>query len=287
MACDGRPCDELQKALGPFSKNLPLRCHLEGQSQFCEILRRVADSAREALEWQEYFSSEHIAGSNGHFKVAPFLDACFEFQEQAAKYSAAGLTFSIRGEHACADRFKLKLFCVQSDGALAAEVYYDANLFHANDIKRLNEHFHKLIESALCNPETAISELEILSRAQRQQLLSDFNATSIEYPADKLIHQLFEEQVERTPDNCAVTFERRQLTYAQLNARANQLAHHLRTLGVGPDVPVAICMERCPEMVVGVLGILKAGGAYVPLDPAHPTARLTFMLEDVRPPVLL
>ena len=130
------------------------------------------------------------------------------------------------------------------------------------------------------NREIAGSELEILNTAQRRQLLVEFNATRTVYPQDKPVHQLFEEQVERTPDNIAVVFERQQLTYAQLNARANQLAHHLQSLGVGPDVPVAICVERCPEMVVGLLGILKAGGAYVPLDPAYPKERLAFMLED-------
>jgi non-ribosomal peptide synthetase component F len=137
------------------------------------------------------------------------------------------------------------------------------------------------------NREIAGSELEILSTAQRQQLLVEFNDTKTDYPQDKLIHQLFEQQVERTPDNIAVVFNDQQLTYAQLNARANQLAHHLQSLGVGPDVPVAICVERCPEMVVGLLGILKAGGPYVPLDPAYPKERLAFMLEDTRAPVLL
>src|SRR5208282_1763604 len=129
-------------------------------------------------------------------------------------------------------------------------------------------------------------------------LLVEFNDTKTDYPKDKCLHQLFEEQVQRTPDNVAVAFEGQQLrdhasacgtvlTYAQLNARANQLAHHLQALGVRPEVPVAICMERCPEMVVGLLGILKAGGAYVPLDPVYPNERLSFMMEDARATVLL
>src|ERR1019366_766836 len=107
------------------------------------------------------------------------------------------------------------------------------------------------------------------------------------YSKDLCVHQLFEEQVQRTPDNVAIVFEGQQLTYAQLNARANQLAHHLQALGVRPETPVAICMERCPEMLVGLLGILKAGGAYVPLDPAYPKARLSFMMEDAHATVLL
>ena len=148
-------------------------------------------------------------------------------------------------------------------------------------------HFHALLESVIRDPAAAIGDLEILTAAERQQLLVEFNDTRTDYPKDKCVHQLFEEQVQRTPDSVAVVFEGQQLTYAQLNARANQLAHHLQTLGVGPEVPVAICMERCPEMVVGLLGILKAGGAYVPLDPAYPKERLSFMLEDAHAPVLL
>ena len=305
MACDGRSYEELQRALGLFSKNLPLRCHLEREFPFSKLLRRVHESSREALQWQEYFSWEgdstgqgfngagsngaesNGAGLNGKIEAAPFFAASFEFTELPGKHSAAGLTFSLREQSACADRFNLKLCCVEAEDSFAAEFHYDSTLFGAADVRRLSEQFQTLIESALGDPETAVSELAILSGAQRQQLIARFNNTATVYPEDKLVHQLFEEQVERTPDNVAVILEHRQLTYVQLNARANQLAHHLNALGVGPEVPVAICMERCPEMVVGLLGILKAGGAYVPLDPAYPKERLSFMLEDSRSSVLL
>ena len=116
---------------------------------------------------------------------------------------------------------------------------------------------------------------------------SEFNDTESSYPAGKCLHELFEEQVRRTPDNVAVVFEGQQLTYAQLNARANRLAHHLQALGVGAEMPVAVCMQRCAELVVALLGILKAGGAYVPLDPAYPKERLSFMIEDAQAAVVL
>ena len=144
-----------------------------------------------------------------------------------------------------------------------------------------------MLESVTGTPDALIDEFEILSGTERQRLLIEFNDTEADYPAGKCIHQLFEEQVERTPKNVAVVLEDRHFTYAQLNARANQLAHHLQGSGVGSEVPVAICMERCLEMVVGILGILKAGGAYVPLDPEYPKERLTYILEDVHAPVLL
>src|SRR5207248_74364 len=117
---------------------------------------------------------------------------------------------------------------------------------------------------------------------ERQQLLVDWNATQAAYPKDKCIHLLFEAQVERTPEAVAVVFDRQQLTYRELNQRANQLAHYLQKLSVGPDVLVGICVERSLEMVVGLLGILKAGGAYVPLDPTYPSERIAFMLEDAQ-----
>ena len=226
-------------------------------------------------------------GSNCGHKAAPFCAAAFEFQERPADYCGAGLTFSIRKQRSCADRFKLKLSVVKREGSLFAELHYDANLFSTQDINRVNEQLQTLIESVVSNPAASICELEILNAAQRRQLLVDFNATRKVYPEDKPVHRLFEEQVERTPDNVAIAFERQQLTYTQLNARANQLARHLQLLGVGPDVPVAICVTRCPEMLVGVLGILKAGGAYVPLDPEYPKERLAFMLKDTGAPVLL
>ena len=117
-----------------------------------------------------------------------------------------------------------------------------------------------------------------MSEAERRQLLVEWNDTARDYPRDRCVHQLFEEQAARTPDAVAVVFEDRQLTYRELNAQANQLARHLRTLGVGPEMPVGMCVERSLEMVVGMLGILKAGGAYVPLDPAYPRERLALML---------
>jgi non-ribosomal peptide synthetase component F len=127
----------------------------------------------------------------------------------------------------------------------------------------------------------------LLTEDERHQLLVEWNNTACDYPADRCVHQLFEEQAERTPESVAVAFEDRTLTYGELNARSNQLAHYLQSQGVGPETLVAICMERSLEMVIGLLGILKAGGAYVPLDPKYPPERLRFMLHDTRASVLL
>jgi amino acid adenylation domain-containing protein/non-ribosomal peptide synthase protein (TIGR01720 family) len=149
------------------------------------------------------------------------------------------------------------------------------------------QHFQTLLEGIVANPQQRVSQLPLLTEQERHQLLVEWNNTTKEYPNDKCIHQLFEEQVERAPDAIAVVFEGEQLTYRELNQRANQLAHHLRVLGVEPEVLVGICVERSLYMVVGLLGILKAGGAYVPLDPTYPSERLGYMLEDSSVSVLL
>ena len=136
-------------------------------------------------------------------------------------------------------------------------------------------------------PDTLAASIDVMPEEERHKLLIEWNATGAAYPRDKCVHELFEEQAARTPDAVAVVHDGRTLTYSQLNARANQLAHHLRGLGVGPEALVAICVERSLEMVVGLLAILKAGGAYVPLDPGYPQERLAYMLKDSAPAALL
>nr|MDZ8004603.1 amino acid adenylation domain-containing protein [Nostoc sp. DedSLP05]MDZ8100847.1 amino acid adenylation domain-containing protein [Nostoc sp. DedSLP01] len=164
---------------------------------------------------------------------------------------------------------------------------YNTDLFDASTIERMSGHFVTMLEGILANPQERISQLPILTASEQQQLLVEWNDTQVDYAFDKCIHQLFEQQVERTPNAVAVVFENQQLTYHELNCRANQLAHYLQSLGVSADVLVGICVERSLEMVVGLLGTLKAGGAYVPLDPEYPQDRLSFMLRDAQVSVLL
>jgi non-ribosomal peptide synthetase component F len=164
---------------------------------------------------------------------------------------------------------------------------YSTDLFDAATIDRMIGHWQTLLEGIVADPEQCLSELPLLTETERHQLLVEWNATQTGYPMDRSIHQLFEAQVKRTPDAAAVIFEDVQLNYRELNQRANQLAHHLRKFGVGPEALVGLCIERSLEMVVGILGILKAGGAYVPLDPDYPQDRLAFIMQDAQVSVLL
>nr|WP_318781268.1 non-ribosomal peptide synthetase [Amazonocrinis nigriterrae] len=170
---------------------------------------------------------------------------------------------------------------------LSVKMSYDTSRFDDATISRMLRHFQTLLEGIVANPHQPISQLPLLTAVEQQQLLVDWNNTQTDYPFDRCIHHLFEAQVQRTPDAVAVVYEKEQLTYDELNCRANQLAHYLQSVGVRADVLVGLCVERSVEMVVGLLGILKAGGAYVPLDPDYPTERLSFMLTDAQVAVLL
>jgi amino acid adenylation domain-containing protein/non-ribosomal peptide synthase protein (TIGR01720 family) len=175
----------------------------------------------------------------------------------------------------------------EKDGVLEGVANYSTDLFDPETVDRFLGHFRNLLESIVSHPEARVSELGLLSPAEKDQLVSKWNATEADYPRESCVHALIESQAERTPEAQAVVFGEQVLTYSQLNQRANQLAHRLRALGVGPETLVGLCVERSLEMIVGILGILKAGGAYVPMDPAYPEERLAFMLEDTSTPVLV
>jgi non-ribosomal peptide synthetase component F len=166
-------------------------------------------------------------------------------------------------------------------------VEYSSDLFDAGRISRMIEHFGRLLEAVVEDPGQRISILPLMPETEAKQVLIDWNATAQPRPAEATLARLFEAQVERTPQASALVAGDDRLTYRELNARANQLAHYLRSAGVGPESLVGIFMERSWRMMVGILGVLKAGGAYVPLDPAYPKDRLEFILEDTRAPVLL
>ena len=193
---------------------------------------------------------------------------------------------SLKLENETTTNLDLALILKETLEGIDGYIEYNANLFEAATIDRLIGHFQTLLESIVTNPEQQISNLGLLTAAEKQTLLVDWNQTQANYP-NVCIHQLFESQVEQTPEAIAITFEDQSLTYQQLNNKANQVAHYLQARGVKPDVLVALCLERSLNMVVGLLGILKAGGGYVPLDPAYPPERVSFMLSDAQVPVLL
>src|SRR6185295_5580406 len=166
-------------------------------------------------------------------------------------------------------------------------LHYNTDLFEAETIRRMCGNFVTLLEHVAANPDQALSQLPLLTEAERRRLVYGWNQTGRDYPADKFVPQLFEEQVERSPDAAAVSDESKTLTYSELNARANQLAHQLRDMGIGKEMRVGLLADRSTEMIVGILGILKAGAAFVPIDPQLPFERIAFILADVQSPIVV
>jgi amino acid adenylation domain-containing protein/non-ribosomal peptide synthase protein (TIGR01720 family) len=284
---DGRKFDELKEALGLFARHLPLSCPMDADSSLSTLAERLEEAIRDASRWQEFFAWNSISGLPDTSRDPPFFSALFSFDEQPPSHESAGVSFSMCRQHCCSERFKVQLACQYTGGSMSAEIRYDARLYGSEPMQRLAGQLEKLLDSAARQPAASVSELGILTEAERQQLLIEFNQTAVPFAPERCVHELFEEQARRAPEQTALVFEDEQLTYGQLDHRANQLAHHLRALGVGQEVLVGICTERSLETVVGLLGVLKAGGAYMPLDPALPKERLAFMLEDGQVPVLL
>lgn len=262
-----------------------LRTDMSDDPTFQQLLRRVSDGIREAYKHQNVPWERLVEAVQPDRDASrhPVFQAQFSFENfpLPAELDAelAGDTLSLK--------IDLHLHLVNRGDGLAAQFTYATDLFDAATIVRMAGHFHKLLEGIVANPETQILSLPLLTDAERHQLVVEWNDTRMEYPTDLCVHHLIETQAARTPNAIAVVFGNQQLTYGELDRRANQLAHHLIKLGATPDGLIGICLERSLEMVVGLLGILKAGSAYVPLDPAYPRDRIAYMLENAEAPLLV
>ncbi len=281
---------EIESLIGFFVNTLVLRTDLSGNLTFKELLLRVRDVCLDAYAHQdlpfeklvEELKPERDMSRNPLFQVMFVLQNTPRLLPQSSGLSIERIDIETE-----TSAFDLSLYLRERDGRLIGFFEFNTDLVDRSTVERMIGHFQTLLEAIVANPGDLISTLPLLTEGERHQLLVEWNDTHAEYPKDKCIHELFEAQVERTPESIALEFEGKQLTYRELNIRANQLAHYLHGLGVGPEKLVGICVERSLEMVIGLLGILKAGGAYVPLDPTYPKDRLAFMLEDARVSVLL
>jgi len=300
----GRSRREFSGIVGDFINPVVLRADLSGNPTFKTFLAQARHTVLDALKHQDYpfgllverLHPPQDPSRSPLFQAMLILRKLHRFEELSefilptetgARMDFGGLElehFALAQQEGQVD---LTLEMIETRGSLKGVFKYNPDLFEAGTVRRMTGHFQTLLEGVVANPAQPISTLPLLTEAEKYQLLVEWNDTQTDYPKDACIHQLFEAQVERTPDAVAVVFKEEQLTYQELNCRANQLAHYLQTFGVGPEVLVGICVERSLLMVVGLLGILKAGGAYVPLDPVYPKERLDFMLEDAQVSVLL
>ncbi|HZM00240.1 MAG TPA: amino acid adenylation domain-containing protein, partial [Planctomycetota bacterium] len=281
---------EIEGLIGFFVNSLVLRTDLSGDPSFAELLARVHATALEAYEHQDLpferlvdeLQPERDQSRNPIFQVV------FAMQNASREPLALpGLAIEPLAAAVRATRFDLELHVAETPDGIRVGFCYNRDLFDGATIERMGRHYLRLLEGAAAAPETPLSRLPLLLEEERVTLLERWNDPSVVFPVSECLHERFEAQADRTPQAAAVSFEGSALSYADLDARANQLAHVLAEHGVGPETRVGLCLERGPGLVVGILAVLKAGGGYVPLDLANPSERIAFILQDARVPVLL
>jgi len=267
---NGRQYEELSNMMGLLAKPLPICCRYHRGLKFSEAVAQIQEKCEQAEQWQDYLVGEE--------SLHP-LPIGFEWVEWPERSAADGIAFTLLQQSVYYQPFKIQLIALRKGASLRLEFHYNRHLLDRIEVQQLAERFETLVGNAVENWDTAIGELEWLSDLERHQLLVEWNQTQVEFPQTQCFHHLFAAQVERTPHQIAVVFEDRQLTYAELNERANQLAHHLQGKGIQPEDLIGLYLERSLDSIVGLLGILKAGAAYVPLDPELPKPRLKARLQ--------
>jgi amino acid adenylation domain-containing protein len=281
---------EIEPLIGFFVNTLALRTNLQGNPTFLELLKRVRQVTLDAYDHQDLPFEKLVdeLGLERSLSHHPLFQVAFSLQnEQEQKLETNGLNFTRFEWENTTTLLDLSLIFRETHQGLIGEWEYATDLFEAETIQRMAEHFEVLLEGIVNNPQQPINYLPLLTETELGQLLF-WNQTQTDYPLNQTLVNLFEATVEKNPNNLALVFESQSLTYEQLNQKANQLAHYLiKNYQIQPDTLIGICVERSLEMVIGVLGILKAGGAYVPIDPNYPPERIEFMLEDSGASVLL
>ena len=286
-----RGSQTIEKIAGIFINMVPVRARFESSVTFLDALTSIKRTMTAAFAHQDDPFEQIVEAIDPVRALSrhPIFQTVLSYRSlDLDGVDRAGLevrsgkwTFPGRSRH------DITLQLEKDEGALRARFEYATALFDSETIQRFASSFYLLLQWIVRNPSATIDSLSMLSEDERRKIVSDWNATDVEYRSDRCVHELFEEQVARSSAAVAVAYEDVDLSYGELNARANRLAHYLRGLGVGPDSRVALCLERSVEMVVSSLAVLKAGGAYVPLDPSYPAELLAYMLEDSAPVVVL
>jgi amino acid adenylation domain-containing protein len=278
---DTRGRTELEQLIGPFVNTLVLRGDLSGAPSFRELLGRVTRRTLDAIEHQELPFERLVEALAPERELGrhPLFQALIALNPPEPAIQLQGLEVEELDTEKTASRVDLTLLLEQRERGLDLIWEYSSDLFEVETVQQMADHFLCLLDSIVSHPELGIDELSLLREGEHEHLLATFAGGQATFPVFCL-HERFEEQVRRTPDAVAVRYEQETLSYGELNARANRLAHRLRALGAAPDALVALCLDRSLELVVAVLAVLKAGGAYVPLDPEYPAERLAFVMRD-------
>jgi amino acid adenylation domain-containing protein len=288
--CVGTPAvarerQETEDLVGFFVNILVLRTQVQGNFSFTEFLKEIRTTTLEAYENQQVPLEKVVEGLGQERDLSrnPVFQVFFVLQNvPGGRLQLPEATASEEDYRHSTAIFDLTFELTEHEGGITGKVEYCTNLYKQETVGRMIGHYLQLLESTIANPFAQVGQLKLLPETEEQVLLHTFNATGAALPEGKTIVDLLEDQVQKTPDAVAVVFEEKQLTYGELNGKANQLAHYLRGKGVKEESLVPICLERSLEMIIGILGILKAGGAYVPIDPAYPEERIVYMLEDTK-----
>jgi amino acid adenylation domain-containing protein len=281
---------EVEGLIGFFVNTLALRTELSGSPSFLDLLKRVRTVALEAYAHQDMPFEQLVEqlqperSMNRH----PLFQVMFQLgNAPMGEASLPGLALRAVETERVTTQFDLSIDIAEDADGLLVLAEYSTDLFDAPTIARMLGHFRNVLERVTENTDESIARMPLLSGAEREQLLFEWNETDKQYPADECLHELFEAQAARAPEAVAIAGGAERLTYAALNSRVNKLAHYLRSRGVGPETRVGVLLERSPEMVFALLAVLKAGGAYVPLDPRYPRQRLAFILDDAQVSALI
>ena len=301
----GRRAAALRSVVGYFVNPVALRARVSPDMTFASFQKDVRQTVLEAMDHQEYpfgLLVERLQVERDPSRT-PLFQVMFSWQQSPFPEQRGLSAFALGESGTCMQigdlllepmaldqptaQFDLTMMMAEAGEEIAGLLQYNRDLFDTATIRHLGDHFQVLLADIVSDPQKRIAGLQLLTSLEQRLLLREWNDTQTDYSEETCLHQLFEAQVKRSPDHIALVFRDQEYTYKEVNRRANQLAHYLKKLGVGPDICVGICLERSPDMVVALLGVLKAEGAYLPLDPAYPRERLAFMLADSQARVLL
>ncbi|MEL6229078.1 MAG: amino acid adenylation domain-containing protein [Cyanobacteria bacterium J06627_3] len=275
VTCDGRQDEDLVEACGPLNRTVPLQRQLSGEIAFTALLRQVEQSWQDLSDWQDYFSVERLVK----------LPVGFEFVTQPATIKAAEIDFTLDQTWVYGEAPELRLTAIQKGQQLILEFHYDETVMAEAAIAALSTQLHTLLANIAQQPTAPIGSFKLTDAPLSPTTLS--SSKLLDVAPDICIHHRIEQQAKQTPDALALIYEEQQLTYQTLNSRANQLAHHLQQLGAGPEVPVALYLERGPELLISLLAILKTGAAYLPIDLALPSNGVSYRLDDAQAKILV
>ena len=280
----GRQQEEVEELIGFFINTLALRNEVSSSAPFTELLQKVRTTTLEAYENQEipFEKVVETAVKQRDMNRTPLFQVMFVLQNtpDVPELNLGDIKLSNETFSNINSKFDITFFMVESPDGLMGSVEYCTDLYKENTIERMIIHFKELLRSIVADPLMKTGALPMLTKSEERKVIIEFNDTAGKYPSDKSVVELFEEQVQKTPDKTAVVFEDKKLTYKELNERANQLAHYLQSKGLKAETLIPLCIERSSELMIGILGILKAGCAYVPIDPEYPEERIKFMFND-------